>query len=291
MTRSSHEGHGKIRPHHLERSAFVYIRQSSLYQVEHHVESKRRQYDLVTWAAEVGWPRERIVLVDDDQGSTATIAYARGGFGRVATAVGRGEAGIVVGLEVARLARNSPDWHHLMYVCRWTDTLMADEHAVYDLALAADRMVLGLRGQMSELEMDLSIHRMVAARWNKARRGDVMTIPPAGYEVNDLGEFVRTSDEAVAHAIGMVFAKFDELGSARQVWLWFCAQGLQLPVRRVELRSHPVLWMAPTYRGSPPGSPVSVSFPSASTPYSTNSPYSSCPLGARGASRAPSRSR
>jgi DNA invertase Pin-like site-specific DNA recombinase len=248
MTRSSHEDHSKIRPHHLERTAFVYVRQSSPYQVQHHLESKHRQYDLVTWAQQAGWPRERIVVVDDDQGVTATIAYSRGGFGRVATAVARSEAGIVIALEVARLARNSPDWHHLMYVCRWTDTLIADENAVYDLSVPSDRMVLGLRGQMSELEMDLSIHRMVEARWNKARRGEVMTIPPAGYEISDLGNFVRTSDQAVANAIALVFSKFDELGSARQVWVWFCEQGLKLPVRRIEPRSHPVLWTEPKYR-------------------------------------------
>jgi hypothetical protein len=135
-----------------------------------------------------------------------------------------------------------------MYLCRWTRTLIADEHAVYDLSLGADRMVLGLRGQMSELELDNSIHRMVEARWCKARRGEVMTIPPAGYDVDDRDRFVLTSDEAVAHAIRTVFAKFDELGSVRQVWVWWREQGLTLPVRRIEPRSHPVVWTTPAYR-------------------------------------------
>lgn len=248
MRRPADDVRGKVRPEHLERTAYVYVRQSSLYQVEHHRESQRRQYDLVAWATEAGWAKERVVVVDEDQGKSGAIAHVRGGFERLAAAVARGEAGIVISLEVSRLARNSPDWHHLMYVCRWTNTLMADEHAVYDLSIGADRMVLGLRGQMSEMELDSSIHRMVEARWNKARRGEVMTILPAGYEINDLEQFVITSDEAVTQAIRTVFAKFDELGSARQVWVWWREQGLKLPVRRVELRSQPVVWMPPSYR-------------------------------------------
>jgi len=248
MKRPADELGGKIQPEHLGRTAYVYVRQSSPYQVEHHRESQRRQYDLVAWATAAGWAQERVVVVDEDQGKSGAIAHARGGFERLAAAVARGEAGIVISLEVSRLARNSPDWHHLMYVCRWTHTLMADEHAVYDLSLGADRMVLGLRGQMSEMELDQSIHRMVEARWNKARRGEVMTISPAGYEIDDLDQWVITSDEAVAQAIRTVFAKFDELGSARQVWVWWREQGLKLPVRRIELRSQPVVWMPPVYR-------------------------------------------
>ena len=125
---------------------------------------------------------------------------------------------------------------------------MADEHAVYDLSSSSDRMVLGLRGQVSELELDNSIHRMVEARWTKARRGEVMTIPPAGYEIDDHDQFVLTSDEAVTHAVRTVFAKFDELGSARQVWTWWLEAGLKLPVRRIEPRSHPVVWTEPAYK-------------------------------------------
>ena len=248
MSRPAHEGSSKVQAEHFGRMAYVYVRQSSPYQVEHHRESQRRQYDLVAWATAAGWAKERVVVVDEDQGQSGAIAHARGGFERLAAAVGRGEVGIVISLEVSRLARNSPDWHHLMYVCRWTHTLMADEHAVYDLSLGADRMVLGLRGQMSEMELDQSIHRMIEARWNKARRGEVMTIPPAGYEIDDLDQWVITSDEAVAQAIRTVFARFDELGSARQVWRWWCEQGLKLPVRRIELRSRPVVWMPPAYR-------------------------------------------
>jgi len=151
----------------------------------------------------------------------------------------------VITLEVTRLARNSPDWHHLIYLCRFSETLIADEHTVYDPEHSSDRMVLGIRGQMSELELEGSMERMVSARWNKAERGEFMTIPPAGYDVDELGQLAMTSDEAVAHAIRTAFVKFDELGSARQVFLWWQRQGLKYPVRRMELHTHPVVWLAP----------------------------------------------
>lgn len=114
--------------------------------------------------------------------------------------------------------------------------------------LALTGWFLGLRGQVSELELDNSIHRMVEARWSKARRGEVMTIPPAGYDIDEGNQLVRTSDEAVANAIRTVFAKFDEFGSARGIWVWWREQGLTLPVRRIGPRSHPVVWMKPAYR-------------------------------------------
>jgi DNA invertase Pin-like site-specific DNA recombinase len=239
---------GKIRPGHLERAAYVYVRQSSPQQVEHHQESRRRQYALADWAQEAGWPRERIVIVDEDQGKSGASASSREGFGRLIASVGRGEVGVVVSLEASRLARNSMDWHHLVYLCRFTDTLIADEQTVYDPQLSADRMVLGIRGQVSELELDNSVQRMVAARWAKAERGGLLTIPPAGYEIDDLDQLVVTSDESVAQAIRTLFAKFDELGSGRQVLIWWRGQQMQFPVRRTELRSHPVVWLAPEYR-------------------------------------------
>lgn len=242
------EQHRQIRPSHLERSAYVYVRQSSLRQVQKHVESRRRQYGRVDWAVEAGWSRERVIVVDEDQGKSSATARTRKGFARLISAVAQGEVGIVIALEVTRLARNSPDWHHLIYLCRWSDTLIADEHTIYDPGVPSDRIVLGIRGQMSELELETSIERMVQARWAKARRGELIMTPPAGYEIDDLGQLVITSDEAVAHAIRSVFEKFDELGSARQVFVWWQEQGLKFPVRRMELRSHPVVWLEPNYR-------------------------------------------
>jgi DNA invertase Pin-like site-specific DNA recombinase len=168
---------------------------------------------MVDWAERTGWPKERIVVIDEDQGKSAAVAEARIGLGQLITAVGRGEGGIVISLEVSRLARNSPDWHHLIYLSRWTDTLITDGETIYDPKLSADRMVLGIRGQVSELELDHSIQRMIDARWNKARRGELMTIPPAGYDLDELNELVLTVDESVSHAIKTVFAKLDELGT------------------------------------------------------------------------------
>ena len=238
----------KIRAEHLERAAYVYVRQSSQRQVEQNQESGRRQYERVEWALQAGWPRERIVIVDDDQGRTGAMPQSREGFARIVAALARGEVGVVISLESARLARNGPDWAQLVFLCRWSDTLIADEHGVYDVTSTGDRLVLGIRGQVDELERDNSVHRMVEARWAKARRGELVTIPPAGYEINDLDEVVVTDDEAVADAIRTVFAKFDELGSARQAWLWWRQQGLKFPVRRPGLRSHPVEWKVPTYK-------------------------------------------
>ena len=146
------------------------------------------------------------------------------------------------------LARNSPDWHNLIYMSRYTDTLIADEHGIYDPSSPTDRMVLGLRGQMSEMELETSIHRMMAGRLHKAQRGEFLVYPPAGYDVDDLYQIVKTSDEAVCQAIRTVFAKFDELGTVKQVCAWYKDQGLKFPVRRIELRSRPVVWMEPVYR-------------------------------------------
>ena len=238
----------KIRRQHLERMAYIYVRQSSLHQVENNRESAMRQYQRVEWAIGAGWSRERVVVVDDDQGTTAALPHSRPGFARMARAVVAGEVGVVIGLEGARLARNGPDWAELLFLCRWTDTLIADEHGVYDMTHPPDRMVLGIRGQVSELELDTSIERMVKARQSKAQRGELMVTPPAGFDVDDSRQLILARDEAVVEAIQTVFMKFDELGSARQVWLWWLQQGLEYPVRRPDLRSHPIAWKAVTYR-------------------------------------------
>jgi len=236
----------KIVAQHLERRAYVYVRQSSPHQVERNRESGRRQYGLVECAQQLGWPKDSICVIDEDQGRSGSTPHARLGFKDLVTAVGRSEVGIVLGLEISRLARNSPDWANLMYLCRFTDTLVGDETGVYDPTNPTDRMVLGLRGQVSEMELDTSIHRMVEARWSKARRGELLTMSPTGYEVDETGQLVMTSDEAVATAIRAVFGKFDELCSARQVYLFFAEQNLLLPARQKELRSHPVVWVKPS---------------------------------------------
>ena len=208
-----------------ERGAFVYVRQSSLRQVRNNLESQRLQYGFAEQAAQLGWSRERIVIIDEDQGQSGALPQSRGGFGGMVAAVARGEVGIVMSFELSRLSRNDLDWHHLVYLCRWTNTLIADEQGLYDPSSSADRMVLGIRGQVSELERDSIVHRMVEARWNKARRGEAFTIPPAGYELDDLGRLQFSSDEAVQAALRRVFEKFDELGAARQIFLWWRSEG------------------------------------------------------------------
>jgi len=249
MSLTSVDPSQKVRPQHLDRAAHVYVRQSSYYQVEHNLESQRRQYDLRLRAVELGWPAERVVVVDEDQGKSSRDPGTRDGFTSMATAVGRSEVGLVLSLEASRLARNNPEWHHLIYLCRWTDTLIGDELGIYNPADANDRLLLGIRGQMSELALETDIRRMVEARWNKARRGEFLIYPPAGYEVDEFGQLVLTSDLAVQDAIRTVFTKFDELGTARQVFVWWRDSQRQLPVRRAQLRGHPVVWVPPRYRG------------------------------------------
>jgi DNA invertase Pin-like site-specific DNA recombinase len=239
---------GKIKATHLARLAFVYVRQSSPQQVRDHVESTRRQYDFAAHAETLGWSREQIVVIDEDQGRSGTIPYARTGFGQLVGAVARGEGGIAMSLELSRLARNDPDWHHPVYLCRWTETRLADEQGIFAPAASADRLVLGIRGQVSELERDNAVHRMVEARWSKARRGEAFTIPPAGYELDERGALVLTPDEAVQAALARVFQRFEELGTARQVYLGWREEGLPFPVRRLVPRVHPVVWGPVSYR-------------------------------------------
>jgi excisionase family DNA binding protein len=239
---------GKIRPEHRDRAAYVYVRQSSPQQVREHQESRRRQYAFAEQARALGWSDAQVVTLDDDQSRSGTLPGTRAGFGRLVTAVARGEVGIVLSLELSRLSRNDPDWHHLVHLCRWTGTLIADEHGLYDPTSGPDRMVLGIRGHVSELERDNAVHRMVEARWNKARRGEMVTVVPAGYEVDETGQVILTSDEAVADAIRRVFAKFDELGSARQVFVWWQREGLPFPVRPAGAGAHAVIWTGGRYR-------------------------------------------
>ena len=239
--------YSKIKIANRERQAYVYVRQSSLRQVEEHKEGRLRQYQLVDWAVAAGWSRERVIVIDSDQGKSSANPDIREGFAQLISAVGRGEAGIVIALEASRLARNSPDWHHLIYMCRWTNTLIADENSIYDPGDSSDRMILGIRGQMSEMELDNSIHRMIEARWNKAKRGELMTSVPAGYDFDDTHQIILTADDAIRQAVYTVFEKIEEFGAARRVYAWWKENGLKFPVRRCQLRSKPIVWVNPNY--------------------------------------------
>ena len=212
----------KISTLHLRRAALVYIRQSSANQVEHNRESTARQYALAERAVELGWPRERITVIDQDLGLSGASATQRSGFAQLTAAVALGQVGIVLGLEVSRLARNNADWYRLLDLCGMTDTLIGDADGVYHPSLFNDRLVLGLKGTMSEAELHILRARLDGGIRNKAARGELRRGLPVGFVWGDEdGEVLFHPDAAVVAAIRSVFERFAELGSARRVWLWF----------------------------------------------------------------------
>src|SRR5665647_684759 len=174
----------KVQPHHLERSAYLYIRQSSMRQVLENVESAKRQYALRSRATALGWRDEQIIVIDSDQGESGASASWRQGFQRLVSDVGMGRAGIVMGLEVSRLARNNADWHRLLEICALADTLILDEDGIYDPAHFNDRLLLGLKGTMSEAELHVLKARLQGGILNKARRGELQCPLPVGFLYN-----------------------------------------------------------------------------------------------------------
>src|SRR5437667_8298942 len=180
----------KVQPHHLERGAYLYIRQSSMRQVIENVESAKRQYALRGRAIALGWCDEQIIVVDNDQGESGASAAWRAGFQRLVSDVGMGRAGIVMGLEVSRLARNNADWHRLLEICALADTLILDEDGVYDPANFNDRLVLGLKGTMSEAELHVLKARLRGGILNKARRGELRCRLPVGLVYDTAGHVV-----------------------------------------------------------------------------------------------------
>jgi DNA invertase Pin-like site-specific DNA recombinase len=237
---------GKVKPTHRQRAAIIYVRQSSAAQVEHHRESTERQYALVDRAIELGWSRDHVTIIDEDLGLSGAGTAKRTGFARLAADVALAKVGIVLGLEVSRLARNNADWYRLLDLCGMTDTLIADADGVYHPALFNDRLVLGLKGTMSEAELHVLRARLEGGIRNKAARGALRRGLPVGLVWGEEdGEVRFHPDEAVTGAIRTVFERFAELGSARQVWLWFRAEGLSFPLQSngtAEIR-----WVTPTY--------------------------------------------
>jgi DNA invertase Pin-like site-specific DNA recombinase len=236
----------KVQPSHTQRAAFIYIRQSSPSQVEHHRESTARQYDLVARACEFGWSKEQVIVIDEDLGLSGDSAARRSGFTRLTSEVALGRAGIVLGLEVSRLARNNADWYRLLDLCGMTDTLIGDSDGVYHPALFNDRLILGLKGTMSEAELHIIRARLQGGRHNKAARGELRGRLPVGLVWGDEdGEVRFHADESVRGAIGTVFDRFAELGSVRRVWLWFLSEGLSFPSRSYP--QNDIRWAKPTY--------------------------------------------
>ena len=236
----------KIKPSHHSRMALVYVRQSSAAQVEHNRESTLRQYALAQRAAALGWPQARITIIDDDLGLSGSSAHQRGGFARMAADVALGHVGLILGLEVSRLARNSADWYRLLDLCAMTDTLIGDADGLYHPSLFNDRLLLGLKGTMSEAELHVLRARLDGGIRNKAARGELRRGLPVGFVWGDSdGEVLLHPDEAVSGAVRAVFERFAEFGSARRVWLWFRSEALSFPTQP-HARA-PIGWAAPTY--------------------------------------------
>src|ERR1035438_2549403 len=196
----------KIGRVHLERAALVYIRQSTLAQVRDNTESTARQYGQAEEAARMGWEASKIVVIDDDLGVSGRTASGREGFKRLVTKVCMGEVGAVFGLEVSRLARSSADLQRLLELARLTDTLVVDSDGIYDLANFNDRLLLGLKGTMSEAELAFLAGRLQGAKRAAAERGDLRTPLPVGYCRDEDGEVIMDPDEEVSGAVAEVFA-------------------------------------------------------------------------------------
>ena len=236
----------KIGPSHLQRAAFVYIRQSSASQVEHNRESTQRQYALAQRASALGWSEQQISVVDEDLGLSGASTSGRSGFARMTAEVALGHVGIILGLEVSRLARNNSDWYRLLDLCTMTDTLIGDADGVYNPALFNDRLLLGLKGTMSEAELHTLRARLDGGIRNKAARGELRRGLPIGLVWGEAeGEVRLHPDEAVVGALRAVFDRFSEFGSARRVWLWFRAENLSFPLQMHHTEQ--IRWVGPTY--------------------------------------------
>ena len=224
-------GHQKVNAGHLRRAAYLYIRQSTVRQVFENTESTRRQYALRDRAVALGWATERVIVIDSDLGQSAAGAVERAGFQRLVGEVGTGNAGIVLGLEVSRLARNSSDWHRLLEICALTDTLILDEDGLYNPADFNDRLLLGLKGTMSEAELHVLQARLRGGVLNAARRGALRISLPVGLVYDEAGAVVLDPDAQVRGSIAHLFATFVRTGSASATVKHFQQQDLRFPRR------------------------------------------------------------
>jgi len=223
----------KVQPHHLERGAYLYIRQSSMRQVLENIESTKRQYALRSRAIGLGWRDDQIVVIDCDQGESGASATWREGFQRLVTDVGMGHTGIVMGLEVSRLARNNADWHRLLEICALADTLILDEDGIYDPTSFNDRLLLGLKGTMSEAELHVLKARLRGGILNKVRRGEYRCPLPMGFAYDEAGNVVLDPDAQIRETIAYFFETFSRVGSACQTVKVFRKEGLCFPSRRL----------------------------------------------------------
>jgi DNA invertase Pin-like site-specific DNA recombinase len=237
---------GKITGEHRRRRAVVYVRQSTVGQVERNTESAARQYALRERAVELGWPVDAVAVVDEDTGRSGASSDGRFGFRELVAEVGLGHVGLILALETSRLARCSADWHRLLDLCALTGTLIADGDGVYSPADFNDRLLLGLKGTMSEAELHFIRARLVGGLRNKAARGELRLPLPVGLDRDDDDRIVLCPDQQVRHAIDRVFGLWRALSSARQVASELIAEGQQLPHRTVGQRR--IHWTRASYR-------------------------------------------
>jgi DNA invertase Pin-like site-specific DNA recombinase len=221
----------KVLPGHLEKLAIVYVRQSSPAQVLEHRESTARQYGFADQAVVFGWPRERVLIIDEDLGKSGRTAEGRSGFQRLITEVTLNHVGMVLGLEMSRLARSSKDWHAFFEMCAVFGTLIADADGVYDGNDPNDRLLLGLKGIMSEMELHIMRNRLEHGRDNKAQRGELFVSVPLGYVILPTGEVDFDPDEQARDVIRLIFDKFDELGTLYGLFHWLIRHEIKLPIR------------------------------------------------------------
>jgi DNA invertase Pin-like site-specific DNA recombinase len=231
----------KIKPHHIERKAILYVRQSSTFQVQNNLESQKLQYAMRDRLCSLGWCD--IEVIDEDLGRSASGTVTRAGFERMVAEVCLGQVGAVAAREVSRFARNSREWQKLVEVCRVVDTLLIDQEMIYTPRQSHDRLLLGLKGSLNEYELDLLRQRSVEARREKAKRGELIVTSPAGY-IKGEDRLEKDPDLRVQERVLLVFSKFLELGSARQTLLWFLEHGLPVPVSAPRDQ---VVWRRPRY--------------------------------------------
>lgn len=236
----------KITSSHLDRKAYIYIRQSTEHQVRENIESQQRQYELVHLAKQYKWAEDSITVIDDDLGRSGSSIYGRTGFAKLVADVALKKAGIIFGLEVSRLARNNKDWYQLLDLCSLTATLIGDADGIYDPSCFNDRLLLGLKGTMSEAELHMIKSRMQQGLYHKAQKGELRFHLPVGYQFDHEGKIIKTLDEQVIHIIDLTFKKFFEIGSVHGVVKYFLANNLQFPRNAVSDKK--IRWVRPYYK-------------------------------------------
>jgi DNA invertase Pin-like site-specific DNA recombinase len=236
----------KITSSHLDRKAYIYIRQSTEHQVRQNIESQQRQYELVDLAKTYKWSEDSISVIDDDLGRSGSSTYGRSGFAKLVADVALKKAGIIFGIEVSRLARNNKDWYQLLDLCSLTATLIGDADGIYDPCCFNDRLLLGLKGTMSEAELYMIKSRMQQGLYHKAQKGELRFHLPAGYQFDLDGKIIKALDEQVTHIIDLTFKKFFEIGTVHGVVKYFLANNLQFP--RNATFDKKIRWVRPYYR-------------------------------------------